>query len=155
MQRRDLITGLGVMGLALTGCATPPPEEAAAFEEQVSGTRRPTGPDRLAMTGRLVHYWAALQAARYREAYAFLTPDYQDNLPFAQFRSAHPPLPYRRQIRKLHWLKDSPRMPGPELFCVVLWEAGPPGGQYARGELVWRQEDDGRFYVQSSETKVA
>lgn len=144
---------MALAGLACSACAPVPPERAPPIAERITGSYAPTAAARQALLKRQALFWEALDAGRPTRAYAMLTWDLREMLPLARFRIGHPRQTRPRQIDRMHWLKDAPHMPGPEVFCVVLWSVGAGGGP--RGELVWRLEPDGQFYIQSTKTRGA
>ena len=140
------------MLVVLAACAPAQRPEPPDFVERVSGSYRPDDADRAEIRVRVQDYFAALRQGDYARAYGFLTLDYQEELSFNAFRLAnesHHALAHR--MTQVHWLKDSHRMPGPELFAVVDWAAGAPEAPVAEGRQVWRQTETGAFLIQSEE----
>ncbi|MEM7060161.1 MAG: hypothetical protein AAF557_21475 [Pseudomonadota bacterium] len=137
-----------IVGLMFSACADPPPKPSGV-QERVSGAYQPTGQDRVALYARMTRYWAAIDAGDLEKAYDFHTYDFRERLPFPA---------WTRQLQKfaegtpkpvrIHWTKGVHRHHGPELYAIVDWVAGPDGAA-TKGRLIWRQEDDGVFWVEN------
>lgn len=141
-----------VLAALVAACGSTAEPPATRFNETVSAPGAPGQAQRLAVMARVSGYWAALEAGRLGTAYEFLTLDYRETWPFPRFSSQGAAFRTPRRVTKLHWLRDSRRMPGPELFAVVEWTAGPAESPLEWGRMVWRQ-DAGTFLMQSSEQR--
>lgn len=139
-----------IVGLFLAACADSPAPEVTAVPERVSGRYQPNGQDRAALYGRFATYWQAIQAGNLAKAYDFHTLDYQERVPFKiwqreqqRTRTQNIPKPV-----SIHWSKAAHRRFGPELYAMIAWTAG-SGGTESSGTLIWRQDDQGRFWVEN------
>lgn len=136
-----------IIGVLLTACADPQPTRQL-IEERVSGTYQPTDRDRAGLYARMAAYWSAIAARDFQQAYDFHTFDFRERVPFSTWSRQQAARAGLRRAVKIHWTKGVHRYHGPELYAIVDWTTGAagPGGT---GKIVWRQEDDGTFWVEN------
>ena len=95
-------------------------------------------------------YWEAIGAGRWQAAYDRFTDDYQEDMPFAEWRTIrHDAWAVAPRIKTIRWTKAAHRHHGPELYAVVDWTAR-TGSSGSEGRLVWRQEPDGTFLLENT-----
>ena len=149
-DHRDM-RSLLIIAALLTACAQQPAQPPAGLQERVSGDRKPTNQERQQLIARLYGYWTAISQQRWDAAFDFHTYDYREQVPMAVWRKQLQDWPSLPQPDRIHWTKGMFRHHGPELYAIVDWSTGNDPKDRA-GRLIWRQETDGTFWIENSDS---
>ncbi len=142
-----------LMILCVAACADPPPVQPA-IAETFSRQAQPTEAERREVIRLTYRYFSEIAEGRLAGAYNLHTLDFRDRVSLSEWQRqrhgawAAPPRPV-----SIRWQKGMHRVAGPELYAVVEW-SGRKGATGSTGRLIWRQEPDGGFLLENSETRV-
>ena len=133
--------------LTLAACAAEAPDPG--IRERYSGTATADAALRQRVLLDTATYWAAIAAGDWQAAYDRYTLDYQERVPFGEWRlMRHDDWATKPRVLSIHWTEDAQRQHGPELYAIVEWTARADRAG-SGGTLVWRR-DDGVFHLENS-----
>ena len=134
----------------------PAAERAAASPQQTIASSnadpawRPSPEQRASIETVTLAYFAARDANKPNEAYAFLSPRQKQYLPSGAFQklveefNAKAGAVQARRLRRITWYKDTPQA-GPGLYVAVDYSSDFANLALHCGYLVWHEQPDGSF----------
>ncbi len=131
------------------------PEIAVAASNRDASWR--PSPQQIALAERLtLAYFAAKDAGKYDEAYAYLSPVQKQNVSFERWTSMAGEINAKlgavqgRSIRKITWYKDPPNVV-PGVYAAVDYSSEFANTALHCGFVAWHEQADGSFLLQREE----